>query len=100
MDLGMALGRELGIEQETIDGVADWPTSPTLTEDQRLVCEYADVLTRTPVNVSDDLRERLAVRFGEGQIVELTQLIAVENARGRFNRAFGIEPDGYDSPSS
>ena len=38
----------------------------------------------------------MRAEFSEKQVVELTQLIAWENARARFNRAFGIEPDGYN----
>lgn len=70
--------------------------SPELSDDERLVIEYADVLSRTPVGVSDDLRARMNAEFSEKQIVELTNEIAWEHARARFNRGLGIESDGFD----
>jgi len=52
-------------------------------------------LTATPAAVDDDLRGRIAATFTRKQAVELTHLIAWENARARFNRGFDIQPDGY-----
>ncbi len=49
----------------------------------------------TPANVTDDVYERLRSNYSDRQIVELTNLIAWENARARFNRGFRVEPDGY-----
>ena len=66
-----------------------------LTDEQRLAIEFADVLSRTPVEMTNDLDGRLAARFSERQLVELASNIAWENARARFNRAFRIQPDGY-----
>lgn len=61
--------------------------------------EFADVLTRTPVVMTDDLEHRLQAGFSEKQLVELANNIAWENCRARFNRAFRIEPDGYRAGS-
>ncbi len=57
--------------------------------------EYAEALTATPAAVDDDLRHRMAAAFTAKQVVELTNLIAWENARARFNRGFDVQPDGY-----
>lgn len=74
--------------------------SPDLTPRERLVVEFADVLSRTPVSVDDDLRSRLEEEFTEKQIVELAHTVAWEHARARFNRGLGIEADGFDDPRS
>ncbi len=57
--------------------------------------EFAEALTMTPVTVSADLRARLDAGLTERQQVALANLIAWENARARFNRGFGIDPDHY-----
>ncbi len=57
--------------------------------------EYADAMTRTPVEVPDALFARLRERFGEAQLVELTSAIAWENYRARFDHAFGIEGENF-----
>lgn len=48
------------------------------------------------MTVGADLRRRLDATFSEKQQVALANLIAWENARARFNRAFEIGPDHYD----
>lgn len=73
----------------------DWIHSPDLTATERIVIEFADGLSRTPVVVSDDLRGRLRLEFTEKQIVELSNTIAWEHARARFNRGLDIESDGF-----
>jgi alkylhydroperoxidase family enzyme len=62
---------------------------------ERLALEYADVMTRTPVEVPDVLFARLRERFSEAQLVELTSAIAWENYRARFDHAFGIESENF-----
>ena len=57
--------------------------------------EYADAMTRTPVEVPDALFARLRERFSEAQLVELTSAIAWENYRARFDHAFGIEGENF-----
>jgi alkylhydroperoxidase family enzyme len=62
---------------------------------ERLVLEYADAMTRTPVEVSDALFVRLHERFSEAELVELTSAIAWENYRARFDHAFGIQAENF-----
>lgn len=57
--------------------------------------ELAEALTLTPATVSDELKARLDARFSPKQQVELSHTVAWENARARFNRTFGVGPDGY-----
>lgn len=57
--------------------------------------EYADAMTRIPVEVSDALFARLRERFTEPQLVELTSAIAWENYRARYDHAFGIEGENF-----
>ncbi len=57
--------------------------------------EYADGMSRAPVEVSESLFGRLRKELSEAQLVELTAAIAWENYRARFDHAFGIEAQGY-----
>jgi hypothetical protein len=57
--------------------------------------EYAEELTKEPVQVPDELFARLREHFDEEQIVELTAAIAIENFRSRFNNALEVEPAGF-----
>lgn len=57
--------------------------------------EYAEGISKSPIDVPDELFERLRARFDEGQMVELTYAAAIENLRARVNKALGIESQGY-----
>jgi len=69
--------------------------SAAFSEEEKLVIEYAQQMTNTPVNISDELFGRLRKHFDEAQIVELTAAIAIENLRARFNNALDIPPAGF-----
>ena len=63
--------------------------------DQKLVLELADAISATPAQVTDDLRERLRMRFSTAQLVELDGAIAWENYRARWNRVFDFGSAGF-----
>jgi alkylhydroperoxidase family enzyme len=54
------------------------------------VLEYADAMTITGREVSDELFARVRERFDDDAIVELTEVVAWENASSKFNRALRI----------
>lgn len=95
LDFGSAEGRAKGIGDDDLRGLLDHHASDRFTETEKLVLDYAVGMTRTPVEVSDELFAALRERFDEGQLVELTSAIAIENYRSRFNWAFGIEGEGF-----
>src|SRR5204863_8764510 len=69
--------------------------SELFDELEKLVLDYAVGMSSTPVDVSDELFGQLRARFDDAQIVELTNIIALENMRGRFNLALGIGSSGF-----
>ena len=68
--------------------------SPLFSEAEKLVFELADATIEVPVQVSDDLFERLGRHYTTEQLVELGAICALENFRSRFNRIFRVEPNG------
>ncbi len=52
-------------------------------------------MSRTPVDVSDELFGALREHFEVPQMVELTHVIALENLRARFNLAVGFGSAGF-----
>jgi len=55
-----------------------------------VVLEYADCMTITGQEVSDELFERLRNFYGDDAVIELTAIIAWENASSKFNRALRV----------
>ena len=54
--------------------------------------DYAVAMSRTPTHVTDELFAALREHFDERQLVELTNVIALENMRARFNSALRHDP--------
>src|SRR5438034_11703254 len=72
-----------------------YKSSALFSESERLVLEYADAMTQTPVEVPDTLFAKLREKFSDAQLVELTATLAWENYRARFDHAFGVESEGF-----
>ena len=77
----------------------EYKTSALFTENEKLVLEYADAMTHTPVEIPDTLFAKLHESFTNAQLVELTATLAWENYRARFDHAFGIEAEGFTEGS-
>jgi AhpD family alkylhydroperoxidase len=97
IDYGFGVLSELGFTPEQLRDVAHWRSSDAFGAEERLVLEYAEAMTETPVQVREELFDRLRARFDEAAIVELTAAIALENYRGRFNHALGLGSEGFCS---
>lgn len=88
------MGSELGITDEKILALPQYATSPLYTEPERVALEYADCMTITGREVSDELFARLRAFYTDDALVELTEIIAWENASSKFNRALRIPSQG------
>jgi alkylhydroperoxidase family enzyme len=84
------VGSKLGISTEKLDALGDYAKSPFFTDAERVALEYADTMTDTARDVDDALFARVRQHYDDETIVELTMIIAWENASSRFNRAFRI----------
>jgi alkylhydroperoxidase family enzyme len=82
-----------------MEALGEYATSPLFSETEKLVLEYADAMTNTPVEVSDALFAKLRKKFSDAQLVALTATLAWENYRARFDHAFGIEAEGFTKGS-
>jgi len=84
------VGSAAGVPDEKLASLAEYPTSPLFDERERTALAYADAITRTGEDVADELFARLRSHFDEDQIVELTAVVAWENASSKFNHALGV----------
>ena len=84
------MSSQLGVSDEKIDALADYTNNDLYCEAERLALEFADAMTITGRDVSDELFERLRIFYDEDALVELTATIAWENASSKFNRALRV----------
>jgi alkylhydroperoxidase family enzyme len=82
------------VSDEKILALADYATSPLYGESERVALEYADCMTISGREVSDELFGRLRHFYDDDALVELTAIIAWENASSKFNRALRIPSQG------
>ncbi len=81
------MGREAGLTDEMLRALEHHEESTAFSVKEQVVLRYADAMTSTPVEVPDELFEHLRRWFDERQLVELTESIAWENYRARFDHA-------------
>ena len=84
----------MGISNEKLLAINEYANSPLFADAERTALEYADAMTITGRDVSDDLFARLRTHFDDDSIVELTEIVAWENASSKFNRALRIPSQG------
>jgi AhpD family alkylhydroperoxidase len=97
IDFGAMLQRLDGLDVERLQEIDAYATSPKYTEAERLAIAYADAMTATPIQVTDEQVAELVAAFGNKGVVELTYQIALENMRSRMNSALGIAEQGFSS---
>jgi len=84
------VGSALGVSREKIEALADYADSPLYSAAERIALEYADAMTITGRDVSDELFARLREVYSDDEVIELTAIIAWENSSSKFNRALRV----------
>src|SRR4051794_32378448 len=81
IDIGSAISREAGVTEQQLRDFHVYRDSPAFSEEEKLVLEYAEEMTRESVELPEEMVARLRRHFSEAQIVDLTAAIAIENLR-------------------
>ena len=87
--------RAIGIDEETLADVPRHAESDRFSDLEKAVLDLAAAMSRSPVEVSEELRGRLLAELTPGQLAELASAIAWENHRARLNRALGVGEMGF-----
>jgi alkylhydroperoxidase family enzyme len=88
------VGSALGVSDEKILALPDYAASPLYGDAERVALEYADTITLSDRDVDDELFDRLRRFYDDDALVELTAVIAWENASSKFNRALRVPSQG------
>jgi alkylhydroperoxidase family enzyme len=95
LDFGYFKAHNDGLDLAKVSEVPRWRESSVFTPLERDVMEYAEAMTLTPPTVTDEMVANLVEQLGAPAVVELTQMVALENMRSRFNSAAGLQSQGY-----
>lgn len=94
VDLGSQICRNSGFSDGELLALPRYRHSDLFTEREKLALDYAVGVMRTPVEVTDELFDRMREQFSDEQIVEITAVLTLVNV-DRFNAAFGIGSAGF-----
>src|SRR5262245_605973 len=95
IDLGSQIARRSGLSDAQLRALPRYRESGLFNALEVLVLDYAVSMSRTPVDVPEELFAQPKEHLDDVQLVELTHVIALENMRGRFNLALGIGAAGF-----
>jgi len=94
VDLGSQICRNSGFSDDELLALPRYRQSDLFTEPEKLALDYTVAVTRTPVEVTDELFDRMKQHFSDKQLVEITAHLTLVNL-DRFNAAFGIGSAGF-----
>ena len=94
VDLGSQICRNSGFSDEELLALPRYQQSELFNEREKAALDYAVAVTRTPVEVTDELFARMREHFSEKQLVEITATVILANLN-RFNAAFAIGAAGF-----
>jgi AhpD family alkylhydroperoxidase len=84
-----------GVGEAKLWALEDWRRSTLFDERERVALEYAEAMTISYLEVSEELMARVKQQFDDDAIVEQTALIAFQNMSSKFNAALAVPPQGF-----
>lgn len=75
----------LGIDEKKLEAVWEYKTSPLFEEKERIALDFSIAAASQPNDVSDELFDRMKQHWSEGQIVEITAVVAMFGFMNRWN---------------
>jgi alkylhydroperoxidase family enzyme len=100
LDLNYFMAHNEGLDDAKASEVPRWRESTVFTSLERDVMEYAEAMSETPPQVTDELFARLLEQLGAAAMVELTTVVGFANMTTRGNVAMGIESQGFSNACS
>ncbi len=82
-------------ELKKINQLKSWKGNNIYSAKEQVALEYAETITITGRNVTEDLQSRLLQQFKKKDIIELTAIVAFQNLSSKFNSALHIKPNGF-----
>lgn len=97
LDMDVKKAKLRGESELRMYHIAVWRDSPLFSEKERAALEWAEAVTRLPMDgIPDDIRERVGRHFSGGELAQLTFAIGLTNLWNRLNVAAHTPPGIYD----
>ncbi len=80
-----------GAENEKLENIWDYKTYSAFSEAERAALDFAFASSTIPNSVTDEVAENLREHWDEGEIVEITGVVALFGYLNRWNDSMGTE---------
>ncbi|WP_303918898.1 carboxymuconolactone decarboxylase family protein [Draconibacterium sediminis] len=80
-----------GAEQEKLDNIWEYKTHPAFSDAERAALDFAFAASIIPNSVDDQIAGNLRAYWDEGEIVEITGVVALFGYLNRWNDSMGTE---------
>jgi len=80
-----------GAEQVQMENIWEYQTHPAFSDAERAALDFAFAASTIPNSVSDEIAESLRAHWNEGEIVEITGVVALFGYLNRWNDSMGTE---------
>ena len=97
VDINSATALKRGISDEKLAALADYANSDLYSAKEKAALAYAEAVTYSDRQPTDEQIEALRQHFDDDAIIELTGLIGFQNMSSKFNAALGVKPQGFCS---
>ena len=95
VDINSMMVLRRGADQAKLDALEHFRDSDLFSDAEKAALHYAEVMTRSDLQVTDADVDALRAHFNEDAIAELTGLIAFQNMSSKFNAALDVAPQGF-----
>jgi AhpD family alkylhydroperoxidase len=95
VDINSATALKRGVSQEKLMALTDYKNSDLFNSKEKAALNYAEAITFTDKQPTDEHFNKLNRYFDDDAIAELTGLIAFQNMSSKFNAALDVAPQGF-----
>lgn len=95
IDIGSHIARDAGVSDAAVRELPDFRSSKAFSPDEIAALSATEAMTLGSGELDDETWLQLRGHFDDAQLVELFATIAWENFRSRFNKAAGLQAQGF-----
>ena len=97
VDINSATALKRAVSEEKLAHLAEFSASDLYSDKEKAALHYAEVVTYSDRQPTEEDFEVLRRYFNDDAIIELTGLIGFQNMSSKFNAALGVKPQGFCS---
>lgn len=95
VDINSMMVLRRGNSPEKLNQLANFRDCDLFSDQEKAALHYAEIITKSDVQVNTDDQHRLRQHFNDDEIIELTAIISFQNMSSKFNAALDIPPQGF-----